>query len=133
MARVEVQVDVGPGGNLERGVRYGNHGNAEKVADETMAEARADVAKGRTIVFHMLRAGDMKGLRVTPVGVVEEKETRLIKHDMTFAGSKGGGEGSVNDMAGWGGVSLCELDGVLRGVFLRVLGLRAKFWTGRRI
>lgn len=53
MGRLGVPIDVGPGGNLEHEISYKHHPSAEKNADEVMAEARADVARGRAIAFHL--------------------------------------------------------------------------------
>ena len=68
------------------------------------------------------------------MGVVEEKATRRIVHDMTFGGSKEkGGGGSVNEATEWGKIPECELSEVMKDIIKRILGLRAKFGTGRRI
>ena len=51
MTRVGVPVDVGPGGNLEREMAYGNHSSADKHASEVWEEAVGDVKTGRAILF----------------------------------------------------------------------------------
>ena len=58
----------------------------------------ADVAGGRAIVFPKKQAGQVPGLRVSPVGVVEEREKIRIIHDMTFEhGNVGGSVTSTTD------------------------------------
>ena len=44
-------VDVGPGGNLERELAYGNHSSADKHASEVWEKAVGDVKAGRVIVY----------------------------------------------------------------------------------
>ena len=66
-------VDVGPGGNLERHLVYGNHSSADKHASEVWEKALRDVKTGRAVVFPARLAGMVRGLRVNPVGVVEAK------------------------------------------------------------
>ena len=56
-----------------------------------------DLVRGRALVFPLEQAEDIRGLWISPVGVVEGKDKRRIVHDMTFGGSKEtGGSGSVN-------------------------------------
>ena len=55
-------------------------------------KAVADVAIGRAIVFPKEQAEQVEGLRVSPVGVAEERETIKIIHDMTFEHIDGSGE-----------------------------------------
>lgn len=45
-----------------------------------------DVILGRTIVFAVTPAKEVVGLRLSPVGVVEEKEKMQVIHDLTFGG-----------------------------------------------
>lgn len=51
MVRVWVPVDVGLGRILKWEICYRNHPGADKTVDEIMVDARADVGKGRAIVF----------------------------------------------------------------------------------
>ena len=53
----------------------------------------ADVAGGRAIVFPKEQAGQIPGLRVSPIGVVEEREKIRVIHDMTFEHKDGRGGG----------------------------------------
>ena len=78
IARVGVPVDVGPGGNLERELAYGNHSSADKHASEVWEKAVGDVKTGRAIVFPARLARMVRGLRINPVGVVEERGTRFF-------------------------------------------------------
>ena len=41
-----------------------------------------DIASGRAVVFPKGQAGQVQGLWVSPVGVVEERENILIIHDV---------------------------------------------------
>ena len=86
-------MDVGPGDNLERELAYGNHSSADKHASEVWEKAVGDVRTGRAIVLPARLAGMVRGLRVNPVGVVEEKVKRRIIHDSTFSGGPEGEEG----------------------------------------
>ena len=103
---------------------------------------------GRTIVFPATQAHEVEGLRISPVGVVEEKEKLRVVHDLTFGGQanarEGGGEGrqgsvlvpegrSVNADTDWQKVPGCQLAGVMMEVITRILGLRAKYGTQKRI
>ena len=72
IARVGVTVDVGPGGNLERELVCGKHSSADKHASEVWEKVVRDVKTGRAIVFPARMAGMVRGLRINPVGVVEE-------------------------------------------------------------
>ncbi|CAN0580224.1 unnamed protein product, partial [Laminaria digitata] len=86
IARVGVPVDVGPEGNLEQEIAHGNHSSAETFEEEVRGEAIADVVRGRALIFPLEQAERIRGIRISPVGVVEEKAKRRIVHDMTFGG-----------------------------------------------
>ena len=86
------------------------------------------------MILPLDQAEDIRGLRISPVGVVEGKDKRRIAHVMTFGGSKAtGGSGSVNATTGWSKIPQCELSEVMKDVIKRILGLRAKFDTNKRI
>ena len=51
IARVGVPVDVGPGGNFDRKVTYGNHSSARKHVTDVWENAVGGVKKGRAIVM----------------------------------------------------------------------------------
>ena len=80
IARVGVPVDVLPSGDLTKESAYENHSSAEKCNEEEWEKAAADVACGRAIGFPKEQAGQVPGLRVSPVGVVEECEIKHSRH-----------------------------------------------------
>ena len=52
---------------------------------------------GNALVFPLEPGEDIRGLRASPVGVVEGNDKHRKVHDMTFGGSnETGGSGSVN-------------------------------------
>ena len=71
-ARVGVPVNVGPGGNLERELAYRRNSGVNKHASEVWGKAVGDVKSGRAIVLTARLAGMVRGLRINPLGVVEE-------------------------------------------------------------
>ena len=87
-----------------------------------MEKAVADVACGKAIVVPKEQVGQVPGLRVSPVGVVEKRENTRIIHDMTFEHRDGQGGGSVNATTDWEEISKCALACVMREVLQRVLG-----------
>ena len=91
-----VPVDVGPGGDLEREMAYGNQSSADKHASEVWEKAVGVVKTRTAIVVPARLAGLVRGLRVNPVGLVEEKGKMRVIHDSTFSGNseqKKGGAG----------------------------------------
>ena len=97
-------------------------------------EEIADVVRGRALVFPLEQAEAIRGLMISPVGVVEEKAKRRIVHDMTLGGNRKRGErGSVNETTDWSKIPECALAEVMSDIVKRILGLRAKFGTGGRI
>ena len=94
----------------------------------------ADVVRGRALVFPYEQVEVFRGLRISPVGVVEEKAKHEIVHDITSGGNREKQErGSVNETTDWSNIPECELAEVMNDIVKRILGLRAKFGTGRRI
>ena len=77
-ARVGVPVDVRPGGKLTKKLEYGNHSSAPKRQVAVWEKAIADVASGRAIGFPKEQAGQVEGLRVSAIGVVEDWENVKI-------------------------------------------------------
>ena len=51
IAKVGVAVDVGPGGDLEHKIAYGNHSSAKQYEDEVRGEVIADLVRCRSLVF----------------------------------------------------------------------------------
>ena len=133
IARVGVPVDARPGGNLTKELTYGNQSSAQRFHVAVWEMAVADVASGRAIVFPKEKAGQVEGLRVSPVGAVEEWEKIIIIHDMTFEHRDGSGGGSMNSTTDWDEIPTCALAGVMHEVVQRVLGLRVKFGDRARI
>ena len=97
IARVGVSVDVGPGGNVERELEYGNHASARKHTAEVWDNVVRYIKKGRAIAISVRVARRARGLRINLVGAVEEKRKRRIVHYSTFSGEpearKGAGGG----------------------------------------
>ena len=75
IARDGVPDEVGAGGNLGSELAYGNHRSALKHRGQVLRKAATDVAMGRTIVLPAAQAQEVEGLRISPVGVVEKRET----------------------------------------------------------
>ena len=144
IARDGVPAEVGAGGNLGSELAYGNHKNALKHRGEVLEKAAMDVSMGRTIVLPAAQAQEVEGLRISPVGVVEEREKLQVIDDLTFGGQanvrekRGGGRRGpvtlpesrlVNADTDWQKVPECQLAGVMMEVIIRILGLRAKYGT----
>ena len=72
---------------------YGNHRSAHKHRGEVLRKAATDVAMGRTIVFKTTQEHEVEGLRISPVGVIEEKEKLRMIHDLTIGGQANAREG----------------------------------------
>ena len=136
IARVGVPMDVGLGGNLELELAQGNHSSAEKHAAEVWKKAVGDVPTGRAIMMPVRLARTVRGLRINPVGVVDEKGKRRIAHDSAYSGEPEG-EGRrgrpVNETMYWDQIPECHLADVMRQIVRRVLGLRTRFERGRKI
>lgn len=119
IARIGVPVDVLPGGDLTKELEYGNHPSAIDVDETGWEQVVADVAGGRAIGFPKEQAGQVLGLQVSLLGVVEEHENIRIVHDVTFEHSDGEKRGSVNAIADWDESLACALAGVMRSKFYR--------------
>ena len=69
----------------------------------------AHLVRGRALVFLLEQAEGIRGLRISPVAVVEEKAKRRIVHDMTFGGSREKGERRpVNETSEWSKIPECS-------------------------
>lgn len=51
-----------------------------------LANTGSNVELGRAIAFPVKRAKGIVGIRLSPVGVVEEKKKLGVIHDLTFGG-----------------------------------------------
>ena len=85
---------------------------------------------GRALVFDLRFAGEMLGLRNSPLSVVLEPKFRII-HDLTFA--RGGDRTSVNGDTDFDSAPPSELGHVLRELLLRVVFLRQTHGSTARI
>ena len=85
---------------------------------------------GRALVLDLRFAGEILGLRITPLSVVLEPKFRII-HDLTFA--RAGGRTSVNGDTNFDSAPPSELGHELREVLLRVMFLRQTQSNSARI
>lgn len=76
-------VEVKAGGCLEAEVANGNHPSINPKAEKIVDNIVSDVAMGRALVFDTAFIREVIGLRVSRLGVVEEKFK--IIHDLNFA------------------------------------------------
>lgn len=82
------------GGDLRQKLAYGNHKNVMKYKEKVLQNAISDVVVGRAMAFNVEGTENiLKGLRVLPVEVVEEKGEIRVIHDLTFEGPQGGASG----------------------------------------
>ena len=77
-------VDMCDGDNLDAEMTYGNHPSVKAHRDEITDKIIPAVVLGRALVFDVKIIRKILGLRVSPLGVVEEPKFRSI-HDLTFA------------------------------------------------
>eukprot|EP00752_Nemacystus_decipiens_P006649 g5977.t1 len=121
---------VRSGGDLERELEYGNHRSAAEEEPAVWDKVLRDVATGKALVFPKRMAGQIPGLRVSPMGVVKEKEgkTREI-HDLTVEAGEGR---TPQDAAAGGGQGLDPQRHAAagRGVSQRVV-VRGLCWSRR--
>lgn len=91
MARVGTPLSsVGPGGELEQELAYGNHSSVHEFQKEVWEKVVVDVAAGKALVVPIEMARDIPGLRVSPLGVVKEKGDKIRHiHDLTIEVGKG--------------------------------------------
>ena len=119
-------LDVGPGGNLERELAYGNHNSARKHVADVWENAVGDVKKGGAIVMPVRVARSVRGLRINLLGMVELKGKRRIVHDSTFSSEPELPGGGVSETTYWHQILECHLAGVMGQIIKRVQGLRDK-------
>lgn len=99
--------DVAPGGCLGDEIKYGNHPSTANHAAFNTEKIISDVVLGRALVFDAQLIREILGLRVSPLGVVEEPKFRII-HDLTFAAGMRL-RTSVNGDTGFGCAPECML------------------------
>lgn len=123
-----VPVAVGPGGNLGKEIEYGNHASAKKWRGTVWKKLVEDVVAEKVLVFRKEDADKIPGLRVSPLGVVEERKKQRVIHDLSFqVDSKAVGEEPVNRSTYFSEVPECEMASVMRELLVRFLGLRKKY------
>ena len=97
------------GGGLLTKTANGNHSYFELHAGVTCAKIVQDVVKERALAFEYSSVSDISGLRVSPLGAVQERMLCII-HNLTFAGD--GYSSSVNDDTDLSSAPPCELSHV---------------------
>ena len=74
-------VDVADARNLQDELEYGSHSSIQAHTAQTMDKIVSDVIFGRTLVFKAKLINETLGLRVSPLGVVEEPKFRIINDE----------------------------------------------------
>ena len=82
-----------------------------------------DVVNGRALAVKRLSVSDIRGLCVSPVGVVEGRKRRII-HNLTLAGD--GWRSSANDDIDFSASPSCELGDLFGDICGRTLYLRQR-------
>ena len=99
------------GGNLDAKLAYVNHASVNAHRDEITDKIISDVVLGRSLMFDVKYIGDILGLRVSLLGVVEEPELIII-HDLAFDASTTI-RSSAHDETDFAQVPECKLGHVL--------------------
>ena len=81
-----VPVGEAPDGHFRDEVDHGNHPSVRGHAHDTAKKVVTGVIAGRTPVFNQNFVHEIHGIRLSPLGVVEEPKLRII-YDLTFARS----------------------------------------------
>ena len=123
-------VGVSGGGDLPAEIAYGNHPGIAQHDVAIHKKICEDVVYGRALVFDLRFAGEILGLRSSPLSVVLEPKFRNI-HNLTFA--RAGGRTSVNGDTDFDFAPPSELGHVLREVLLGVMFLRQTHGSNARI
>ena len=123
-------VGVSGGGDLTAELAYGNHPGIAQHDVAIHKKICEDVVYGRALVFNLHFAGEILGLRISPLSVVLEPKFRNI-HDLAFA--RAGGLTSVNGDTDFDSAPPSELGHVLREVLPRVMVLRQTHGSNARI
>ena len=114
-------VNVTPGGDLQEEIAYDNHPSSESHTGAIRAKIVQDVVIRRALAFKRLSVSDIHGVRVSPLGSVEGRKSRII-HDLTFPGDVC--RSSVNDDTDFSAAPPCELGRVFEDFCRRILYLR---------
>ena len=123
-------VGVSGGEDLTTEIAYGNHPGIAQHDVAIHKKICEDVVHGRALVFDLRFAGEILGLRISPLSVVLEPKFRVI-HDLTFA--RAGGRTSVDGDTDFDSAPLSEFGHVLREILLRVMFLRQTHGSSARI
>ena len=115
-----VPVDVAPGGDLDAELSYGNHPSVLPRQQQIREKIVADVLLGQAVVSDAEFIREVQGVRVSPLGVVDEPKFRII-HDLTFTA---GTRSSVNGDTDFSQAPECLLGHVLTDILKRILYLR---------
>lgn len=124
-------VDVEDGGCLRDELAYGNHSGILPHTTPILDKIVSDVVVGRALVFDINFVHEILGLRVSPLGVVQEPKFRII-HYLTFAAARrsatakvaGACRTRVNADTDFGRAPECLLGHVLLEILMRILFLR---------
>ena len=101
IAHVGVPVNILPGGDLTKVLAHENRSGVGKFDEIVWEKALADVEGGKAIVFPKQQAGQVPGLRVSPIGIVEEhKKIRYPRHDFSSTETGNTGVGECGDRLG---------------------------------
>ncbi|MEO9458877.1 MAG: hypothetical protein ABJG56_07815, partial [Lentilitoribacter sp.] len=101
-----VPVDVIEGENLEASLQNGNHSSTLQHSGLLLDRLMEDIVNGRVLPLHRSAAGTVRGLRISPLGVVEERKKVRVILDLTV------GHG-VNPDTDFDKVPVCDLGEVL--------------------
>ena len=74
-------VGVARGGDFHAELAYGNHPSVASHEVAILKKVCSDVVHGRALVFDLLSAVDIVGLRVSPLAVILEPKLRIV-HDL---------------------------------------------------
>lgn len=110
---VRVPVGVNSGGDFAKELAYRNRRSAERFSEEVWEQVTGGVATGRAIAFSVAQECGIIGLRVSPLGMVQERDKRCLNHDLTFETKPEApgelGSTPVNAMTDWDKIPECIL------------------------
>ena len=124
-------VDVSGTGDLRSSLSYGNHRSVSQHAAVVLDKLYDDVRYGRTFIFPRKHASLIRGLRVSPLGVVVTPSKSRVINDLSYQTSDHGS--CVNVDTDVENAPCVELGHVLREVVERILYLRRRFGPRVRI
>lgn len=101
-----VPVDVIEGGNLDAALQYGNHSSTLQHGDLLLERLIEDVASGRVLPLHRSVAHAIRGLRISPLAVVDERQKSRVILDLTVGAG-------VNKDTDFDKAPVCDLGDVI--------------------